>query len=130
VTIGREDVTREELEARLGESGLVVVDVRSEGEFTGQLGYPCDARQGHLPGARHLDLGELLGCASVEEVRERVGLPEGSEIVAYCHSGSRSATAVSVLRAAGYEARNYPGSWHEWSADPSLPAESGSSSPS
>jgi thiosulfate/3-mercaptopyruvate sulfurtransferase len=127
VTIGREDVTREELEARLGEPGLVVVDVRSEGEFTGQLGYPCDARQGHVPGARHLDLGELLGCASVEEVREHVGLPEGSEVVAYCHSGSRSATAVSVLRAAGYRARNYPGSWHEWSADPSLPSVSGSS---
>jgi len=115
----------EELARRLGEPGLVLLDVRSAGEFTGELGYPCDARQGHLPGARHLDLGELLGCASVEEVRERVGLPEGSEIVAYCHSGSRSATAVSVLRAAGYAARNYSGSWHEWSADSTLPAETG-----
>lgn len=118
--------TREELVARLGEPGLVLLDVRSAGEFTGEHGYPCDARQGHLPGARHLDLGELIGCGSVEEVRERVGLPEGSEIVAYCHSGSRSATAVSVLRTAGYQARNYGGSWHEWSADPSLPVESGS----
>jgi thiosulfate/3-mercaptopyruvate sulfurtransferase len=123
VTTGSDDATREELEARLGEPGLVLLDVRTAGEFSGGLGYPCDARQGHLPGARHLDLGELIGCASVEEVRERVGLPEASEIVAYCHSGSRSATAVAVLRAAGYEARNYPGSWHEWSADPSLPAE-------
>jgi thiosulfate/3-mercaptopyruvate sulfurtransferase len=123
VTTGSDDATREELEARLGEPGLVLLDVRTAGEFSGGLGYPCDARQGHLPGARHLDLGELIGCASVEEVRERVGLPEASEIVAYCHSGSRSATAVAVLRAAGYEARKYPGSWHEWSADPSLPAE-------
>jgi thiosulfate/3-mercaptopyruvate sulfurtransferase len=118
-----ETVTRDELEARLGEPGLVLFDVRSPEEFTGELGYPCDARQGHLPGARHLDLGDLIGCASIEEVRERVGLPEGAEIVAYCHSGARSATAVSVLRAAGYAARNYAGSWHEWSADPSLPAE-------
>ena len=125
MTTGDDDATREELETRLGQPDLVVLDVRSDGEFSGQLGYPCDARQGHLPGARHLDLGELLACASVEEVRERVGLAEGSEIVAYCHSGSRSATAVSVLRAAGYRARNYPGSWHEWSADPSLPAETG-----
>ena len=30
--------------------------------------------------------------------------------------------AVQVLAAAGYEARNYVGSWHEWSRDPSLPA--------
>jgi len=119
--------TKAELASRLGEAGLVLLDVRSEGEFTGEAGYPCDARQGHLPGARHLDIGELLGCASAEEVRERVGAPEGAEVVAYCHSGSRSGTAVSVLRAAGYAARNYPGSWHEWSADPALPIDSGPS---
>jgi 3-mercaptopyruvate sulfurtransferase SseA len=28
-----------------------------------------------------------------------------------------------VLRAAGYEARNYVGSWHEWSADSTLQVE-------
>ena len=59
------------------------------------------------------------------ELRERLGLPEGAEIAAYCHSGSRSAIAVQILRAAGYDARNYPGSWHEWSRDESLPAETG-----
>jgi thiosulfate/3-mercaptopyruvate sulfurtransferase len=52
---------------------------------------------------------------SQAEIRERVGLAEGAELVAYCHSGSRSALAVQLLRAAGYEARNYAGSWHEWS---------------
>jgi thiosulfate/3-mercaptopyruvate sulfurtransferase len=59
----------------------------------------------------------------VERVRELVGLPVGAEIVAYCHSGARSATAVAILRAAGYEARNYAGSWHEWAADPARPIE-------
>ncbi len=49
------------------------------------------------------------------DVRERVGLPEGGEVVAYCHSGQRSAFAVSALRAAGLDAENYEGSWHEWS---------------
>ena len=28
-----------------------------------------------------------------------------------------------LLRAAGYDARNYTGSWHEWSRDPALPVE-------
>jgi thiosulfate/3-mercaptopyruvate sulfurtransferase len=121
-----EDVTASELAARLGDPGLVLLDVRSAGEFAGEVGYPCDARQGHLPGARHLDLSELFECGSAEAVRGLVGLPESAEVVAYCHSGARSATAVSILRAAGYAARNYSGSWHEWSADPSLPAEAGS----
>ena len=115
------DVTAEELARRLQQPGLALLDVRSELEFRGAAGYPCDPRRGHLPGARHLDVAELLAAQTVEQVRELVGLPEGAEIVAYCHSGGRSATAVTILRAAGSDARNYAGSWHEWSADPALP---------
>ena len=58
-----------------------------------------------------------------DEVRRLAGAEPGAEVIAYCHSGSRSAMAVEVLVAAGYDARNYPGSWHEWSRDPALPAE-------
>jgi rhodanese-related sulfurtransferase len=36
-------------------------------------------------------------------------------IVAYCHSGQRSEMAAALLRAAGHDASNYEGSWHEWS---------------
>jgi thiosulfate/3-mercaptopyruvate sulfurtransferase len=117
------EIALEELSARLGDGQPpALVDVRTAEEYDGMLGYPCDPRQGHIPGARRVDLAELVACASVEAVRQLVELPEGAEVVAYCHSGSRSALAVQVLRAAGYSARNYPGSWHEWSrAD--LPAE-------
>ena len=121
---GRGDVTTEELAARLGEEGLVLLDVRSAAEYAGALGAPCDPRQGRLPGARLLELGELLSLAP-EQLRARVGAPEGAEVVAYCHSGQRSAIAVAALRAAGYEARNYAGSWHAWSRDPALPIETG-----
>ncbi len=116
-------MTLAELRARLAEPGLVLLDVRSEREFTGEAGYPCDPRQGHLPGARHVALDRLLACRSAEEVRTLVGAPAGAEIVAYCHSGSRSGLAAQVLQAAGYAARNYAGSWHEWSRDPELPVE-------
>jgi thiosulfate/3-mercaptopyruvate sulfurtransferase len=117
------DVTREELQRRLGEDGLVVLDVRSDIEFRGEVGYPCDVRHGHLPGARHVDVLTLAAAADSDEVRSLVGAPAGAEVIAYCHSGVRSASAVELLRAAGYEARNYVGSWHEWSADAALPIE-------
>jgi thiosulfate/3-mercaptopyruvate sulfurtransferase len=108
------DVTHEELARRLGEDGLTVLDVRSPAEYRGDLGAPCDPRQGHIPGALNVDVQELMRLDR-DGIRERLGLPEGAEIVAYCHSGARSALAVEVLRDAGYDARNYPGSWHEWS---------------
>ena len=115
-----------ELVARLDDPGLTVLDVRSRPEFTGEGGYASDPRQGRIPGARHLWVAELI-MRRPEEIRELVGLPEGAEVVAYCHSGARSAQAVEALRVAGYEARNYVGSWHEWSRHPDLPAETGPS---
>ena len=116
-----DDVTLDELRARVGDVALV--DVRTPLEFDGSAGAHCDPRHGHIPGARNVPLETLLSCRSVEEVQALVGLPVPSEIVAYCHVGSRSAFAVQVLRDAGYDARNYPGSWHEWSRDLTLPVE-------
>ncbi len=119
----RDDVTTDELRRRLGEDGLTVLDVRTVPEFDGTAQTSCDHRHGHILGARNLPLDVLLECSSADGVRALVGLPDGSTIVAYCHTGVRSEYAVQVLRAAGYDARNYVGSWHEWSRDASLPAE-------
>jgi thiosulfate/3-mercaptopyruvate sulfurtransferase len=117
--------TREEIASRLDDPALTILDVRTDEEFSGKKGYPCDPRQGHIPGARHVHVQELFGAPgqprSPEEIRALVG--DANEIVAYCHSGSRSALATLALRAAGYNARNYAGSWHEWSRHPELPAE-------
>jgi thiosulfate/3-mercaptopyruvate sulfurtransferase len=122
------DVTVDELARRLGEPGLVVLDVRRPEEFDGRLTAPCDPRPGRIPGARNLEVTALLGAGGGDAVQALVGEPAGAEVIAYCHSGSRSALAVQVLAAAGYAARNYVGSWHEWSRDPSLPAETGPTS--
>lgn len=104
------DIEYEELRERLGDVPLI--DVRTENEFTGAGGYPCCGGQGHIPGARHVSVEEILGS---DDLRALIGEPEGAEVVVYCHSGGRSAHAAAVLREAGYEARNYGGSWHEWS---------------
>jgi len=117
------DIGRNELERRLGEEGLLVLDVRTPAEFSGASGYPCDARQGHLPGARNIELQLLLEATDAAAIQELVGAPEGSEVIAYCHSGGRSAMAAQLLGAAGYDARNYAGSWHEWASSHDLPVE-------
>jgi Rhodanese-related sulfurtransferase len=119
--------TRQELASRLDDAALTILDVRRTEEYTGKAGSACDPRQGHIPGAKHVEVGELFAApgkpAPAEQIRALVGLPEGAEIVAYCHSGSRSALATLALRSAGYDARNYPGSWHEWSRHDELPLE-------
>jgi thiosulfate/3-mercaptopyruvate sulfurtransferase len=114
------DIALDELAGRLG--AVAVVDVRGIAEYDGSGGKPCDPRQGHIPGARHLDVYELMAMTPAD-VHEQLDLEPGAEIVAYCHSGSRSAIAAQALRLLGYDARNYVGSWHEWSRHDDLPIE-------
>ena len=91
-----------------------MLDVRRATEYDGSLGSWCDPRQGHIPGAVNVPIEELIALDEAQ-LRERVGLPEGAEVVVYCHIGSRSQVASQLLRSLGYDARNYAGSWHEWS---------------
>jgi thiosulfate/3-mercaptopyruvate sulfurtransferase len=110
----------DELAARLGE--VAIVDVRTSEEYDGTHGKPCDPRQGHIPGAKNLDIYRLMDLEPEAAVAE-LGVEPGTEIVAYCHSGGRSAMAAQILRALGYDARNYEGSWHEWSRHDDLPID-------
>lgn len=114
------EIAIEELAARLGEVALL--DVRTQSEFDGTAGKPCDPRQGHIPGARNVDVYTLMQL-ELEQIATEIGVGQGTEIVAYCHGGSRSEIATQMLRALGYEARNYRGSWHEWSRHDDLPIE-------
>jgi len=118
-------ITADELERRLAEGGVALLDVRTRAEYDGASGYPCDPRQGHIAGAVHLDWEELfeaegtpLDTDAMRRLLSDRGVDPDSELLAYCHSGQRSAFAVSALRAAGLVARNYEGSWHEWSRLP------------
>src|SRR4051794_39156312 len=52
--------TRQELASRLDDPSLVILDVRTDDEFRGKGGYPCDPRQGHIPGARHVNVQDLF----------------------------------------------------------------------
>jgi thiosulfate/3-mercaptopyruvate sulfurtransferase len=114
------EIAIDEIVARLGD--VTILDVRSATEYDGTLGNPCDPRQGHIPGAFHIELNRLLEL-DPPQIEASLGIEPGGELVAYCHSGSRSAIATQLLRSLGYEARNYVGSWHEWSRRDDLPLE-------
>ena len=112
-------------EVRDRDASTLLLDVRRDDEFTGKAGAPCDPRQGHIPGAKQVEVTTLFTPEGLpklaEEIRALVG--PASDVVAYCHSGSRSGLAMIALRSAGYDARNYAGSWHEWSRHDELPVE-------
>ena len=113
-------MTGDELARLLESDGVAVLDVRTRSEYDGESGYPCDPRQGHIPGAIHVPWEEIVevasaGGAGVRGLLADRGVDTGRKLVAYCHSGQRSSFATTALRSAGLDAENYEGSWHEWS---------------
>ena len=76
--------------------GAVLLDVRE----------PAEAEQGIAAGAIHVPYGHLTTRMSE--------LPKDKPILAYCASGVRSSLAASLLRAAGYDARNVRGGMAAW----------------
>ena len=85
---------------------LQILDVRSPGEW----------KEGHIPGAKHIFLGELR--------KRSAELDKSKPIAAYCASGYRASIATSILKQEGFtQVNNVPGSWGAWKkAD--LPVES------
>lgn len=113
-----------------------VLDVRSVGEYDGSEKRDCCSRSGRVPGAtwiewtRFLDKsGRFLDRKSITRLLGSKGIAPSSSIAIYCHRGARAASTFYALRSIGYNnARNYVGSWHEWSSKRGLPVERGEES--
>lgn len=105
-----------ELEARLGDAGLVIVDARASERFRGEV-EPIDPVAGHIPGAQNLPYAD--GDALPEEFLS------ANELVVYCGSGVTACVDLLRLARAGRDdARLYAGSWSDWCSR-GLPAERG-----
>ena len=120
-------------------AGKPLVDVRSPGEYRGELlhmaDYPQEGamRGGHIPGARSVPWARAANpdgtFKSAEDLRAiyetEQGLKSGDEIVAYCRIGERSSHSWFVLTyLLGYpNVRNYDGSWTEWGNSVRVPIE-------
>lgn len=110
-----------------------VLDVRSMGEFDGSEKRECCPRSGRVPGASWIEwttfldgTGGFLDQQFIEQRLRSIGIVRDSDVAIYCHRGARAASVFYALRSIGYKrARNFVGSWHEWSSRRNLPVMRG-----
>lgn len=92
-SLGQYDLEKAKVDLK---AGAVLIDVRSEAEYVG----------GNVPGAINIPVSRIV--AGVEK-----RFPDKSQtLLCYCASGARSGSAVSQLKAAGYENAHNLGSFN------------------
>ncbi len=65
----------------------IIIDVRE----------PFEYKMGHVRGAINIPVSKLMnGAKNLESI------PNNSEIILYCNSGSRSSVATNILKRLGY----------------------------
>jgi len=111
--------------------GWTLLDARAPERFRGEV-ETIDRVAGHIPGALNHPYMTNLDDEGVflrrPELRARLQADMGDEtaerVVCYCGSGVTACHNLLALEHAGLPgARLYPGSWSEWSSDPSRPVE-------
>ena len=141
--VERDDVTlrafKDDVLAHLGKP---LVDIRSAGEYSGELqhmpDYPQEGslRTGHIPTARNVpwatavaEDGTYKSRAELEAIYGAggLGISPSDEVITYCRIGERSSHTWFALKfLLGVESvRNYDGSWTEWGNAVRVPVVTG-----
>ncbi|MFL6181296.1 MAG: sulfurtransferase [Actinomycetes bacterium] len=120
-----------------------LVDVRSPDEFSGRLLAPAhlpqeqSQRPGHVPTAKNIpwskaanDDGTFRDDEELKALYAGAGVDLGTDTIAYCRIGERSAHTWFVLHEllGVPNVKNYDGSWTEWGSLVGAPIELGDGS--
>ena len=105
-----------------------IIDVRKKQEYLGKESK--GKRFGHIPYADNLPWIKLVTKADqpytliahskLNDAIENIYSKQSSVII-YCNGGTESSLLYFALKLVGIESSLYDGSWHEWSADKTLP---------
>ena len=120
--------SRQAVEGAIGQSGQLILDVRSEAEYTGERFWPSGAaadagRPGHVPGAVNVPIDSLRtedgapkGSEELRSILERAGVTRDKAVITYCTIGNRASEAWFALKyELGYaDVRVYYDSWAVW----------------
>jgi len=121
----------DELAAQIGRIRLI--DARAGERFRGEV-EPLDAAAGHIPGAfNRFFRGNLRSDGSFKPADQLradfdalLGLQDAPSVVHQCGSGVTACHNLLAMEHAGLTGSAlYPGSWSEWSSDPSRPVALG-----
>lgn len=111
----------------------IIVDARTDDEYSGKRQKEGATKGGRIPNSILIDWAEAVNyngdkkiksIEDLEKIYSRLGASKDDTIIAYCHSGVRSAHTTFVLtQMLGYKnVKNYDGSWTEWSQFNDLPS--------
>lgn len=92
-------VDKAEFAVVLGDSSVVLLDVRTPQEFA----------QGHIVGAINIDVKDSLFISNVQRQ-----VAPGSRVAVYCRSGRRSMSAAQQMVEKGYDVVNLKGGFLAW----------------
>ncbi|MFC6508150.1 sulfurtransferase [Promicromonospora citrea] len=119
--------------AALADGAGVLLDARAGERYRGEV-EPVDPQAGHVPGAVSAPTtenlrpdGRFLSTADLRRRFADLGVPAGGDpaVGVYCGSGVTASHEVAALAVAGVPAALYPGSWSQWSNDPSREVATG-----
>ncbi len=111
----------------------LIIDARAPERYRGEV-EPLDRVAGHIPGAAHrffkLNLqpdGHFKPAADLHaEYQQLLAGRAPADVVHQCGSGATACHNLLAMEAAGLPGGIlYPGSWSEWSADPTRPVATG-----